>query len=66
MTKSAKDEVREILEILPDDADFETIMSRILFKAQLRQGLDDIDNGRTVSQEEIEKEFGLWPESAGL
>jgi predicted transcriptional regulator len=52
--------------VLPDDADFETIMSKILFRAQIRQGLDDIDNGRTVSQEEIEKEFGLWPESAGL
>jgi predicted transcriptional regulator len=64
--KSAKDEVRDLLEVLPDDADFETIMSKILFRAQIRQGLDDIDNGRTVSQEEIEKEFGLWPESAGL
>lgn len=63
--KSAKEEVQAVLDVLPDDANFETIMAEILFKAQVQQGLDDIDNGRVVSHEEIEKEFGLWPESAG-
>ena len=63
--QSAKDEVRDLLDILPDSADIETIMSEILFKVQVRKGLDDIDNGRVVSHEEIEKEFGLWHGSAG-
>ncbi len=64
--KSAKEEVQAVLDVPPDDANFETIMAEILFKAQVEQGLDDIDNGRVVSHQEIEKEFGLWPESAGL
>ena len=62
--QSAKDEVRDLLDVLPDSADIETIMSEILFKVQVRKGLDDIDSGRVVSHEEIEKEFGLWHNSA--
>lgn len=62
---NAKDEVRELLDVLPDSADIETIVSEILFKVQVRKGLDDIDHGRVVSHEEIEKEFGLWHGSPG-
>ena len=63
--KNAKDEVRDLLDVLPDSTDLETIMAEILFKVQVQKGLDDIDAGRVVSHEEIEKEFGLWHGSPG-
>ena len=65
MMKTAKDEVRELLDVLPDTADIGMIMSEILFKLQVQKGLEDIDAGRVISHEEIDKEFGFWPASAG-
>jgi predicted transcriptional regulator len=56
--KNAIEEVRDLLDHLPEDADFETIIAKLYFRMQVYRGLDDIENGRVVDDEEIEKEFG--------
>jgi hypothetical protein len=63
--RSTKQEVLEMVQELPEDTTLEAIISRLHFKMQVLRGLDDIQQGRTVTQEEVEEEFGQWPESSG-
>ncbi|MGH7860397.1 MAG: hypothetical protein ACREQY_23965 [Candidatus Binatia bacterium] len=58
--ESAKDEVRKILDELPDDVSFEEIQYRIYVRQQIRQGLEDVAAERLLSQEELEKRMSRW------
>lgn len=53
--ETAKDEVRRILDALPEDASLEEIQYRIYVRQAIDVGLRDIAEGRTLSQEEIEQ-----------
>jgi predicted transcriptional regulator len=59
MLPSAKKLLKETLEKLPDDATVEEAMERLLFLAQIEQGLADADAGRTISHEEVRARLGL-------
>ena len=50
--ETAKDEVRRILEALPDDATLEDIQYRIYVRQAIDAGLRDIAEGRTLSHED--------------
>lgn len=52
---SAKEEVRRILETIPEDVTFEDIQYHIYVRQQITRGLEDIDQGRVVSEEEAER-----------
>jgi len=58
--KTAKDEVREILESLPEDASLEEIQYRIYVRQKVDRGLKDLEEGRTVTQEEAERRMAKW------
>lgn len=58
--KTAKDEVREILETLPEDASLEEIQYHIYVRQKIDRGLKDLDEGRTVTQEEAERRMAKW------
>ena len=60
--KTAKDEVRELLDDIPDDASLEDIQYHIYVKQKIAQGLADVRAGRVISQAEIEKRFARWLE----
>jgi predicted transcriptional regulator len=51
---SAKDEVRQLLEQLPDDATYEDIQYRIFVRQKIERGIKDADDGKLVEQEEVE------------
>ena len=53
--ETAKEEVRRILDLLPDDATLEDIQYRIYVRQAIAAGLRDVDQGRVVSQEEVER-----------
>ncbi len=53
---TAKEEVRRILESLPDDATLEDIQYRIYVRQAIAAGVRDIDQGRIVSQDEVERQ----------
>jgi predicted transcriptional regulator len=57
---SAKDEVRRILEQLPDSASFEDIQYRIYAREKIDRGLEDVEQGRVISQEEVERRMRKW------
>jgi predicted transcriptional regulator len=60
--ETAKEEVRRILDSLPDDATVEDIQYRIYVRQAIAAGLRDIDQGRVVSQEEVERRMSRWTE----
>jgi hypothetical protein len=60
LMKTAKDEVQEILKGLPDDATLEDIQYRIYIRQKIDRGLKDLDEGRTVSHEEMKKRVSSW------
>jgi predicted transcriptional regulator len=59
---SVKDEVRKILELLPDDTSFEDIQYHIYVREKIARGLEDVAQGRVISQEEVERRMRQWTE----
>jgi predicted transcriptional regulator len=57
---SAKDEVRRILEVIPENASFEDIQYHIYVREKIERGLDDVKNGKLLSQEEVEQRMRQW------
>ncbi len=58
----AKEEVRRLLELLPDDASLEDIQYHIYVRQKVLRGLEDIEAGRTLSEEEFEVRMSKWLE----
>ena len=56
----AKDEVREILEGLPEDASLEDIQYHIYVRQKIEQGLADADAGRVIPHEEVQRRLAKW------
>ncbi|KZE73984.1 hypothetical protein [Paenibacillus elgii] len=55
-----KDEVKQIIDNLPDDCSLEDIQYTLYVRKKIQQGLDDIDKGDVISHEEIEKRMSKW------
>ena len=58
----AKEEVRRLLALLPDDASLEDIQYHIYIRQKIDRGLADIEAGRTISEEEFESRMSKWLE----
>lgn len=58
----AKEEVRRLLELIPDDASLEDIQYHIYVRQKIERGLEDIEAGRTISEEEFEARMSKWLE----
>ena len=57
---TAKDEVRKLLEQLPNDASFEDIHYHLYVREKIERGLWDIEEGRVLSREEAERRMSKW------
>lgn len=57
---TAKLDVKSIIDRLPDDATLEQIEYEIYVLRAIREGLDDLKNGRTHTQEEVEAMVREW------
>jgi hypothetical protein len=55
-----KEIVQDLLQRLPDDASLQDIARELEFIAAVRQGLAELDNGDSVSIEEVENELPSW------
>jgi predicted transcriptional regulator len=60
--RSAKEEVRKMLEYLPDDVSFEDIQYHICVREKIERGLKEIQEGRVLSQEDVEERMSKWLE----
>ena len=60
--KTAKDEVRELLEGIPDDASLEDIQYHIYVRQKIQNGRQAVRDGRFVAPEEVERRLARWLE----
>jgi len=58
--QSAKEEVMELLKEIPDDSTFEEIQYHLYVRQKIQRGIKDIEEGRTYTQEEMEKRMKKW------
>ncbi len=56
-------EIQEMLDKIPDDATFEDIQYLIYVRQKIERGLEDIEKGRGISQQEIERRMSKWLET---
>ena len=57
---TVKEGVRKMLELLPDDATYEDIQYHIYVREKIERGLQEMAEGKGVSEEEMEKIFNQW------
>ncbi len=57
---TAKQEITELLERLPDETTLEDIQYHLYVREKVQRGLRDADEGRTITQEEAEKRMSKW------
>ena len=58
---TAQEEVRKLLDRIPEDSSFEDIQYHIYVRERsIECGLEDIEEGRLLSQEEIERRMSKW------
>ena len=60
--KTAKEEVRELLEQLPENASLEDIQYHIYVRQKIQSGLDAVAEGKVLPQEEVERRMSRWLE----
>ena len=57
---TAKERIREILEMQPDDASFDAILRELAFERIIGRGLSDVRKGRVISDEEMGRRICRW------
>ena len=58
--QSAKQEVIELLRDLPDGSTLEEIQYSLYVRQKIQRGLRDVEDGKTRTQEEVEKRMEKW------
>ena len=60
-SSSLRDELHRLAEELEEGATWDDVMYQVYVRRKIERGLDDMEAGRTISLEEIKREFGLVP-----
>lgn len=60
--KNPKEEVRDLLDQLPDGASLEDIQYHLYVRQKIRKGLEAESAGKVVPQEEVERRMARWLE----
>lgn len=55
-----KQEAMDTLARLPDNADIEEIMYRLYVLDKIRKGKEAVEQGRTLTHEELKREIEQW------
>ena len=59
---TAKDEVRKLLDDLPDDASFEDIQYRVYVLDEISRGSEEIERGEGLDHEDVKRRLARWLE----
>ena len=60
MTFVAKQNAEKIIQSLPDDSSYDEILKELAFAKMIEQGLDDSENDRVISNEEMKQKILQW------
>ena len=58
--QTAKQDVQELLNHLPEDSTIEDIQYHLYVLEKIRRGRDDIKNGRTLTHEQAKERLQKW------
>ena len=57
---TAKQDVRDLLEKLPDEATFDDIEYQIYVLHEIREGIAEADRGELIDHEEVKRRMVKW------
>ncbi len=57
---SAKEEAIRIVDKLPDDISFDDIIRELAFARMIERGLEDVNNGNVISNDEMRRRINSW------
>lgn len=57
---TAKEEVQQVLDNLPDDSSYDEIVHELAFERMIERGLTDADAGRMISNDEMKQRIASW------
>ena len=57
---TAKEQITELVQQLPDDSSYDEIVRELAFHVMIERGLKDSDEGRTISNEEMHARINTW------
>lgn len=60
---TAKDQISEILKRQPDDSSYDEIVRELAFDLMVQRGLKDSDDGRAISNDEMQRRITTWQKS---
>lgn len=55
-----KEKMKRVIESVPEDASYEEIMRELVFERMIDRGLEDVREGRTISNNEMKKRIRTW------
>lgn len=58
--QSVKKKVIELIKELPEDAQYNDIFEAIFFKQKIDLGLQELEEGKGISHQEVRKRFEKW------
>ena len=58
--ETAKEQVQQILRMLPEDASLEDIQYHIYVRQKIEQGMADVEAGRVISHAEVQQRLAKW------
>lgn len=57
---TAKEHITELIKRQPDDSSYDDIVRELALDLMVQRGLKDSDDGRTISNEEMERRIKTW------
>ena len=57
---NTKEKMSKIIQSQPDDATYEEILKELAFELMVNRGMDDVRNGRSISNEEMREKINSW------
>jgi predicted transcriptional regulator len=55
-----KEQIIQMIRTLPDNVTLEDVMEELYFKLQVDAGMKELDEGKGISHEEVEKRMSRW------
>jgi predicted transcriptional regulator len=60
MMTAPKDEAKKIIDSLPEDTTYEEILRELAFDTMIQRGLNDVEDGKVISNKEMENAIAQW------
>lgn len=60
MLADVKEQVIELVRNLPDEVTVDDIMRELYFKIQVDKGLKELDEGKGIPHEDVERRLSRW------